>query len=160
MLKRKQVVILLVSLCGLILIVLLLAVNVSFGMSTGSYAAISIAFDKRAVQSVDRIVVRTNNAEYEITDVTLVTDLVEQTSAATHIKPSCPCDKWIDMYCADRLIRRMGWSSCCDTVNVYDTDATHWVISKEGIEDGGCIYLSADLAAALNSLMSNSESTH
>lgn len=148
--KRNKVIVLLASLCTLILVIVLLALNVSFGMSTGAYAAASIAFDKQAMQSVDRIVIRTKDAEYKIADVALVKDIVSETSAATHMNFSCPCDKWIDMYCGERLLRSMGWSSCCDAVNVYDTDAMHWVISMEGIEEGGSVYLSADLVAALN----------
>ena len=146
----KKVIVLLTSLSVLILFIVLLALNVSFGISTGAYAAASIAFDKQAMQSVDRIVIKTKDAEYEITDAALVKDLVSETSAATHMNFSCPCDKWIDLYCGDHLIRSMGWTSCCDAVNVYDTDAKHWVISIEGIEEGGSVYLSADLVAALN----------
>lgn len=153
--QAKKIIVLVTSLCILILAITLLALNVSIGMSTGAYAAVSIAFDKQAMQSVDRIIIRANGAEHEIADVALVKDLVAETSAATHMKFSCPCDKWIDMYCGERLVRSMGWTSCCDAVNVYDTDAMHWVVSLEGIEDGGSVYLSSDLVTALNSLINN-----
>ena len=155
-LARKKVIILLAALCIIISTIVLVAVNTSFGASTEAYAAMSLAFDKRAMQSVDRIIIRTNGTEYELTDVALVNALVEETRAATHIQPSCPVEKWIDMYYGDQLIRSMGWSSCCNTVNVYDTDAMHWVISVEGIENGGCVYLPNDLVEALNSSINNS----
>ena len=153
--QTKKLIVLLTSLSVLILIIVLLVLNVSFGMSTGAYAAVSVAFDKQTLQSVDRVVIRANDAEYELTDTALVKDLVAETSVATHMAFSCPCDKWIDLYCGERLIRSMGWTSCCDAVNVYDTDAMHWVISIEGIEEGGSVYLSSDLVTTLNSLIND-----
>ncbi|MBQ7372866.1 MAG: hypothetical protein IJW67_13490, partial [Blautia sp.] len=119
---------------------IVLKMHVSFAGSdlfNEAYAAISVAFDKQAMRSADRIVIRTGESEIQITDPELIGQIVEETAAATHMKVTCPEERWIDVYCGDRLIRSMGWSDCCDTVNVYNSDASHWVISVEGMEDGG-----------------------
>lgn len=141
------------AVCLLAAVSVVLAMNVSFGMSTDAHAAMSIAFDKQAMRSANRIVIRTYGKEIEITDPALVGEIAEETAAATHMKLDCPEGKWIDVYCDDQLIRSMGWSACCDTVNVFDTDATHWVMSIEGAEEGGSIYLSRDLVEKLKALI-------
>lgn len=129
------------------------ACNVSFGMSTDAYGLMSIAFDKQDMASADRIVVTAKGTRIEITDPELIAQMVQQTAAATHMKFSCPEDRRIDIYCGDRQIRSMGWSTCCDTVNVYDTDGSHWAMSVEGIEEGGSVYLSEELRWRLNALI-------
>lgn len=151
--NRKRIVIILLVLGVLSTLVVWLALNVNIGMGTDSYAALSISFDKRAMRSADRIVLRTDTKEVEITDSALVSKIVDETAAATHMKLGCPEEKWIDVYCGDRLIRSMGWAPCADTVNVFDTDATHWIVTIEGGFEGGCIFLSAELADQLNALL-------
>lgn len=143
----------LLALAAVVVLITMVACNVSFGMSTDAYAAMSIAFDKQAMASADRVVVTAKGTEIEITDPKLIAQMVQETAAATHMKVTCSEDRRIDIYCGDRRIRSMGWSTCCDMVNVYDTDGTHWVISVEGIEEGGSIYLSEELRSKLNTLI-------
>ena len=154
--KRRTCIAILATVVFLAAIWLVLAMNASFGGSnlfSEAYAAMSVAFDKQAMQSADRIVIRTGESEIQITDPAILAQIVKETAAATHTKVTCPEERWIDVYCGDRLIRSMGWSGCCDTVNVYDSDASHWVISVEGMEDGGSVYLSQELVTKLNSLL-------
>lgn len=143
----------LLALAAVAVLIAVVACNVSFGMSTDAHAAMSIAFDKQAMDSADRVVVTAKGREIEITDPELIAQVAQETAAATHMKVTCPEDRRIDIYCSDRRIRSMGWSTCCDTVNVYDTDGDHWVISVEGIEEGGSIYLSKELRSRLNALI-------
>ncbi|MBQ7415417.1 MAG: hypothetical protein IJW14_00085 [Oscillospiraceae bacterium] len=149
----KKGICILLALAAVAVLITVVACNVSFGMSTDAYAAMSIAFDRQAMASADRIVVTAKGTEIEITDPELIAQVTQQTAAATHMKFSCPEDRRIDIYCGDRLIRSMGWSTCCDMVNVYDTNGTHWVISVEGIEEGGSVYLSEELRSKLNALI-------
>ena len=153
--NRKKVVI------AVLIFVFLLAGNivasqfVSVGMANLSEAhvALSFAFDKKQMQSVDRIVITADERTVEITDRALLDAVVDETMAATHMDIHRSEDRRIDLYAGDTLVRSMPWSTCCDTVLVYDTDEKHWVLSIEGVEDGGCINLSAELVRQLNTLL-------
>ncbi len=158
--NKKRIVILSLVLSVLVLAAVFLIRNVSFGFSnlfTEAYGAMSLSFDKQAMQSVNRVVITADGKTVEITDPALIGEIVAETAAATHMKFGCPEDKQIDLYCDDRLIRSMGWSSCCDTVNVYDSDRAHWVISIEGSEEGGSVYLSPGLLERLTTAINTSK---
>ena len=83
----------------------------------------------------------------------LLDAVVAETMVATHMDVHCTEDRRIDLYAGDALIRSMIWSTCCDTVLVYDTDESHWVVSIEGAEEGGCIILSNQLAKRLDAFI-------
>lgn len=158
--NKKRIVILSLVLSVLVLTAVFLIRNVSFGFSnlfTEAYAAMSVSFDKQAMQSVNRVVITANGKTAEITDPALIGELVAETAAATHMQLGCPEDKQIDLYCDDRLVRSMGWSSCCDTVNVYDSDMAHWVISVEGSEESGSVYLSPALLERLTTAINTNQ---
>lgn len=149
---RKLLVILLVLCISSICMVLLMQ-NVSFGKGSDAYAAMSVAFDKKSIHSVDRIIIINGTTEIEVDDPMVISQVIEETTVATHMKVTCPIGRQINLYCGDKLIRSMGWSRCCDTVNVYDTDITHWVVSVEGLEEGGSVYLSPGLVDTLSQYM-------
>lgn len=121
---------------------------------TESGGCISFSFDKRDITSVNKIVVSNGDKEVVIEDKALVDLVVNETKVATHFLRRCPEEKKIDLYSDDTLIRSMGWSTCCDTVRVYNADNAHWVFSIEGHEDEGYIYLSDTLVMKLNDLLS------
>lgn len=148
--QYKRLLVILLVLCILSICIVLLIQNVSFGKGSGAHAAMSVALDKKSINSVDRVVIINATNEIEINDPTVIARIIEDTIVATHTKVTCPIDRQINLYCGDKLIRSMGWSRCCDTVNVYDTDIQHWVVSIEGLEEGGSIYLSPDLVDTLN----------
>lgn len=153
--SRKKIVIAVSILAFLLIGNIVASQFVSFGMANLSEAqgALSFAFDKKQMQSVDRMVIAADKRTVEVTDRTLLDAVVDETMAATHMDVHRSEDRRIDLYAGDVLVRSMPWSTCCDTVLVYDTDETHWVISIEGVEDGGCIYLPAKLVRQLNALL-------
>ena len=156
--NRKKIVIVVSVLAFLLIGNIVASQFVGVGMANLSEAqcALSFAFDKKQMQSVDRMVITADKRTVEVTDRTLLDAVVDETMAATHMDVNCYEDRRIDLYAGDVLVRSMPWSTCCDTVLVYDTDETHWVVSIEGVEDGGCIYLSAELLQQLNALLSAS----
>ena len=153
--RRKKIWIAATVLCVLLIAGIVASQFVSVGMANLSEAhcALSFAFDKKQMQSVDRMVITANGRTVQITERALLDAVVEETMVATHMDVHCTEDRQIDLYAGDALVRSMIWSTCCDTVLVYDTDESHWVVSIEGAEEGGCIYLSRDLADKLNSLL-------
>ncbi len=156
--RRKKIWIAATVLCVLLIAGIVASRFVSVGMANLSEAhcALSFAFDKKQMQSVDRMVITTDGRSVQITDRALLDAVVEETMVATHMDVHRSEDRRIDLYAGDTLVRSMIWSTCCDTVLVYDTDRSHWVLSIEGAEKGGCIYLSAELARELNSLLEES----
>ena len=113
----------------------------------------SISFDKQKMKTVNRIEITDGDKRIVITTHTTVDAIVKETMVATHIGTGCPYERKIDLYCDDTLIRTMYWSSCCDSVCVYDADAVHWIFSIEGTRPKGYIYLSEELSAELNKLL-------
>lgn len=143
------------GLCLLAVCVILLSQFVSIGMASplDSYGAISIAFDRQQMRSVDKIVLRSGEQVVEITEGELLKAVVSETMVATHINVNCTEDRSIELYAGDTLVRSMIWSTCCDTVRVYDADEAHWMLTLEWGTNGGCVYLSSELASQLNALL-------
>ena len=151
---RKRIVI--ASIVLIFLTAIILASQfVSIGAANflDSYGAVSIAFDKKQMRAVDKVVFYTESRAFEITDMKLIDSIVDETMVATHVDTNCPNDAKIELYAGETLVRSMMWSTCCDTVRVYDMDDTHWIFALEGKENGGCIYLSAELADEFYTLL-------
>ena len=153
--RRKKIWIAAVALCIFLIAGIVVSQFVSVGMANLSEAhgALSFAFDKKLMQSVDRMVITADGRSVSITDRALLDAVVAETMVATHMDVHCTEDRRIDLYAGDALIRSMIWSTCCDTVLVYDTDESHWVVSIEGAEEGGCIILSNQLAKRLDAFI-------
>lgn len=113
----------------------------------------SISFDKQKMKTVNNVKITDEDKCVEITSHATIDAIVKETMVATHIGTGCSYERRIDLYCDDTLIRTMYWSSCCDSVCIYDTDASHWVFSIEGTRPRGYIYLSEELIAELNKLL-------
>ena len=111
-------------------------------------------FGKWELKNVDRVVVSRHGAQTTITDQTLIDQIVSETTVATHGNIHDANDGKIELYCGDKLLRSMGWSTCCDLVQVYKADLTHWVIAHPEINDAGFVQLSADLVEEINYLLS------
>lgn len=113
----------------------------------------SISFDKQKMKTVNRIEITDGDKCVEITACSTVDAIVKETMVATHIGTGCSYERKIDLYYDNTLIRTMYWSSCCDSVCVYDADAAHWVFSIEGTSPKGYIYLPEELITELNKLL-------
>lgn len=153
--KKKWIV---VGACVLVLgtVAIVAASVMGFGYSSLFWATggcLSVSFDKMAMNSVDKVLVDFGEKEVEITDPNFVKLLVDETMAATNVHVGCPEDRRIDLYSGDKLIRSMGWSTCCDTVHVYGAGDAHWTVSIEGAEADGFIYLPDSLVDRLNELL-------
>ncbi len=125
---------------------------------SGHGECISITFfENYTPEIVDKIVIKAEGQEITITDVSLIQELVSETSIATHANIGHAEHRIIDVYSGDKLLRSMAWGTCCDTVMVYKADSTHWLLTPEppATENRGCVYLSSALAAKLNALLAN-----
>lgn len=155
--KRKYMKVLCAVLLIFLAFILIITVveNVSIRATdifTKTGGCISVSLDKKKMKSVNRIVISEGEGHKEIVDPILIRSLVRETLAATHTGTGCPYERKIDLYSDETLIRTMYWSSCCDSIYVYDAAPNHWIVSIEGIESKGFIYLSDLLAKELNKL--------
>lgn len=116
---------------------------------------ISISFfDKQKLKNVDKVVLVKDFGETKkvatITDEEFIRQILEETAVATHANFGCTKgDMWrIDLYDGDKLVRSMHVSQCYGLhVNVYDSDATHWLIAPEFrfTDNKGWVQLSDEL---------------
>ena len=101
----------------------------------------SVVFDKRQMNGVDRIVVKTKNGETTIRDKALIRRMVKETMTATSIGYKVPY--------GDTLIRRMRQSSgeYRAILEVFQVDGAHRVSAKN--TDVGVGEISAELLSAI-----------
>ena len=154
---RKKIWIAASVLCVLLIAGIVASQFVSVGMAglSEAHGTISIAFDKRLLQSVDRMVITADGRTVEVTDRALLDAVVEETKVATHLGGHSTTGRRIDLYAGDTLVRSMIWATCCDIVEVYGADASHWFFTAEGAKCGGSVYLSTELVQQLNTWMEN-----
>lgn len=141
------------------LVIPVLPFIISINLS-GSYECVSIAHDKNELIKANRIVIKElypadskQIIEVEITDQSLIDDLVEETMVATMSNICNSKYRVIEVYCGDTLIRSMEWSGCCsqEYVLVYREDEKHtlWLTGYDG-QDTGHVQLSQNLLQRLN----------
>ena len=110
----------------------------------------SVVFDKRQMNGVDRIVVKTKNGETTIRDKALIRRMVKETMTATSIGYKVPYgdNEW-RLYKGDTLIRRMRRSSgeYRAILEVFQVDGAHRVSAKN--TDVGVGEISAELLSAI-----------
>ena len=152
---KKPFALLIIAFVVLVIVIILYATASITPLKTNveNGKCFSISFDKQKMKTVNRIEITDGDKRIVITTHTTVDAIVKETMVATHIGTGCPYERKIDLYCDDTLIRTMYWSSCCDSVCVYDADAVHWIFSIEGTRPKGYIYLSEELSAELNKLL-------
>ena len=153
--NRKKIVILVSILAFLLIAGIVASQFVSVGMANLSEAhgTISIAFDKQQMRSVDRMVLIDGDRTVELTNRALLDAVVDETMAATHLGGHSTTGRRIELYAGDTLVRSMIWTTCCDVVEVYGADESHWFLTVEGAKCGGSVYLSTELVQQLNALL-------
>lgn len=113
---------------------------------------ISVAFDKSSMKKADRIVIRADEKQYEITDPDVISMIVSETMVATNTDLRYPnTDRWIDVYSGNILVRSMMWADNHDTIIVYNRDSIHWIYPS--VDGAGIVCLSKDLVEVLNAIM-------
>ena len=98
----------------------------------GTGECVSIAFfEKQKLRAVNKVVLTYEDKVVTITDMDLIDEIVKETMVANRANLGCAKvnGRQIDLFSDDELIRSMKWSSCCqDTVYVYNSDSTHWIL--------------------------------
>lgn len=84
---------------------------------------------KRELRGVDKAVITYQDGTGTITNPEVLNRLVEETRTAAYGGSHGGKDATIELYRGDELVRTMYFSECCNTVTVYETDATHWIFS-------------------------------
>ena len=146
-----------VELC--IVLVLLIVVICSlfrftfFDGQPGECISVSL-FGRFELRNIDKVVIASNGKEWTITDSNLIKQICNETRVAERVNLCTESSKRIDLYSGDRLVRSMKWSGCCNTVEVYESGVTHWLIAPLGSKvEGGYVELSDGLIAQLNAIM-------
>ena len=144
---------------GLVIVFFAVCSQVRSTLHTKDYGrCINVAvFGKLELRNVDRVVITKDGAEITVTDSTLIDQIVSETTVATHGRIHDANDGTIRLYRGEKLLRSMGWSACCDLVQVYDADLTHWVIAHPEINDAGFVQLSTELVEEINRLLASSK---
>ena len=124
-----------------------------FDSQPGECMSVSL-FGRFELQNIDKAVVAADGKKWTITDSNLIEQICNETRVADRVNLCTDSSKRIDLYSGDRLVRSMKWSSCCNTVEVYEPGITHWLIAPLGTKvEGGYVELSDDLLAQLNAVM-------
>ena len=154
--KRQRLLAMIVCACVLAVAMAVLSRYVAVGWGgNDAGACLSFALDKRAVKSVDRVVLRVGDSAVESTDPELVEQLKDELLVAAHtdLRVYHPnYGKSIEFYCGDRLVRSMRWGGDGDVVEVYVHDEAHKVLFS--MEKQGLVFLSEETAARLDELVS------
>ena len=153
--KQKISIIAIISVSIIILICIVsLFVEVNFANPKQSYSCFSVAFDKWAMNSVDKIVFVTPRKSTTITDKQLIKDFVKETMVAeTSGVGGMYTDYSIELYAGERLVRKITMNSLFKEVAiVYNEDNTHWIFGPYTTSDGS-VELSEDLLAKIETVL-------
>ena len=151
--KKTSIIVISICLICLVLLVLFLATNIAINFNLfDSGGCISVALDKSRMADADKIIIRVNERQYEITDYDVIQKIVSETTVATNTDLRFPnTDRWIDVYRDDVLIRSMRWADNNDQIIVYSRDGLHWIFPS--LEGYGIVYPSEDLLKTLVSII-------
>lgn len=93
---------------------------------------IAVVFDKAAVMGADKIVYRNGNFEVTITDPDTVKKIASQFVVANRSGLCNAQDnRFMYIYNGDKLVRSLRWRCCEEIVDIYEEDATHWLLPTE-----------------------------
>ena len=151
--KFLKITIILVSLIVFISIVSLF-VEINFANPKQSYSCFSVAVDKWAMNSVDKIVFVTPRKSTTITDKQLIRALVKETKVAELSGVGGMYNEYfIELYEGERLVRKIAMNSLFKEVAiVYNEDNTHWIFGPYTTSDGS-VELSEDLLTEIETFL-------
>ncbi len=149
----RKIAIVLVSIIVFISIVSLF-VEVNFANPKQSYSCFSVAFDKWAMNSVDKVVFISPIKSTTITDRQLIRNLVKETKVAEMSGVGgMYTDYSVEMYAGERLVRKIAMNSLFKEVAiVYNEDSTHWILDPYTTSDGS-VELSEALLAKIETFL-------
>lgn len=153
--KKIRRVIVTCTICIICVVMLLLPLTPNVAISINPFdsgGCISVALDKSLLMKADKIIIRVDERQYEITDNDMIRKIVSETKVATNTDLRYPnTDRWIDVYCGNILVRSMRWTDNIDTIIVYKSDRFHWIFPSA--EGHGIVWPSEDLIAMLNAVL-------
>lgn len=113
---------------------------------------IAVVFDKAEVMGADRIVYRAGDREVTITDASDVKKIASQFVVANRAGLcNAQDDRYMYIYNGEKLVRSLRWRCCEEIVDIYEEDATHWLLPAEC--HTGQVELSKDFLNYLDSLL-------
>lgn len=153
--KQKISIIAIISVSIIILICIVsLFVEVNFANPKQSYSCFSVAFDKWAMNSVDKVVFITPRKSTTITDIQLIRNLVKETKVAEMSGVGGMYNEYfIELYAGKRLVRKIAMNTLFKEVAiVYNEDSAHWIFGPHTTSDGS-VELSEDLLTKIETVL-------
>ena len=122
--------------------------------SSAGGSCIAVVFDKAAVMGADKIVYQAGEKEITITDRETVKKIASQFVVANRAGLcNSQDDRYMFIYNGDMLVRSLRWRCCEEIVDIYEEDATHWLLPAEC--HTGQVELSREFLAYLDDLLSS-----
>jgi hypothetical protein len=122
--------------------------------SSAGGSCIAVVFDKAAVMGADKVVYKVEGKEITITDPEDVKKIASQFVVANRAGLcNAQDDRYMYIYNGDRLVRSLRWRCCEEIVDIYEEDATHWLLPPEC--HTGQVELSREFLAYLDDLLSS-----
>lgn len=95
-------------------------------------SCIAVVFDKASVMGADRIVYQVGSKEVTITDPATVKEIASHFVVANRAGLCNAQDnRYMYIYNGDKLVRSLRWRCCEEIVDIYEKDATHWLLPAE-----------------------------
>ena len=95
-------------------------------------SCIAVVFDKASVMGADRIVYQVGSKEITITDPETVKEIASHFVVANRAGLCNAQDnRYMYIYNGDKLVRSLRWRCCEEIVDIYEKDATHWLLPAE-----------------------------
>jgi hypothetical protein len=149
--KIRTAMILFAILAALFIASQFVAIHNGLFSSTGG-SCIAVVFDKASVMGADKIVYQIGSKEITITDPATVKEIASHFVVANRAGLCNSQDnRYMFIYNGEKLVRSLRWRCCEEIVDIYEEDATHWLLPAEC--HTGQVELSREFLNYLDSLI-------
>ena len=129
--KVRTAIIIFVILAALFISSHFIAIHNGLFSSVGG-SCIAVVFDKASVMGADKIIYQVGEKEITITDQGTVKKIASQFVVANRAGLcNSQDDRYMFIYNGDKLVRSLRWRCCEEIVDIYEEDATHWLLPAE-----------------------------
>lgn len=95
-------------------------------------SCIAVVFDKASVMGADKVIYQVGEKEITITDPETVKEIASHFVVANRAGLCNAQDnRYMYIYNGDKLVRSLRWRCCEEIVDIYEKDATHWLLPAE-----------------------------
>ena len=95
-------------------------------------SCIAVVFDKASVMGADKVIYQVGEKEITITDPETIKEIASHFVVANRAGLCNAQDnRYMYIYNGDKLVRSLRWRCCEEIVDIYEKDATHWLLPAE-----------------------------